>query len=153
MLLPKPPMKDSHFFLVASILMWLCSGMASDSLLDDYKFVETCDTSAYHLTSPKSSFPLHIDTLSFDPDFVDIKKWYDIGLKECNSYIELHGKELLTSAVSNALGHHPPRSKVNTCRGNELLYQATGLLVWAFGPISKCPPYSKCWFGLLTCGL
>ena len=33
-----------------------------------------------------------------------------------------------------------------------MLYELTGVLVWPFGPIDRCPTYSKCWFGLLTCG-
>jgi hypothetical protein len=147
------PMKFSRVLFLKYTVYWcFYGGVVADSLLDTQKFVETCDTSEYHLTSPDSAFPYHIDSLSFDPDFADVKKWYDIGLKECNNYLELHAKDLSTTPVSDPLTHHPPKAQVRTCRGNALMYQSTGLLVWAFGPISKCPPYSKCWFGFLTCG-
>lgn len=125
----------------------------STSLYDEYIFTETCDTSEYFVSSPATTFPNHIEKPSFDPDFVDIKKWYDVGLEECNRYLSTHAAELGGKPTSPPLSTKQPTRKVVTCRGNALVYQTTGLLVWAFGPVAKCPPYSKCWFGLLTCGM
>ena len=38
------------------------------------------------------------------------------------------------------------------CRGNRALFAFTGMMIWPFGPMHLCPTYSKCWFGLLSCG-
>ena len=46
----------------------------------------------------------------------------------------------------------PPPSIYSTGRGAPLLYGVTDTILWPFGPLGNCTTYSKCWFGLLSCG-
>lgn len=83
----------------------------------------------------------------------EIQAAYRAGKAECE-------KHLHSDAAFKTEGHAPyytdnsriPMGGQKQCRGRAALYDLTGMLVWPFGPIHDCPTYSKCWFGLLTCG-
>ena len=83
----------------------------------------------------------------------DIAKWYEIGKAECNAF-------LLSNSSSMGKNFPPPymvskdipAGGQTKCRGKDMLFALTGVIVWPFGPMETCPTYSKCWFGLLTCG-
>lgn len=89
----------------------------------------------------------------------EVRKWYEIGLKQCNEYLAAHREEYAAAKVSPTfvLAESISPSGFKECRGNELFYQQTGSIAWVFGPgmddsnSYSCPLHHECWFGVLTC--
>lgn len=78
--------------------------------------------------------------------------WYEKGLEECQAAYGNRSAGYLREKVGSPLMNVELRQRNNDCRGNAMLYQITGMLVWPFGPIDQCPTNSECWFGYLVCG-
>ena len=81
----------------------------------------------------------------------EIREWYDAGKKECeahmaNNKFSTEYTEPYTDVSRLDFGGQ------GKCRGVDMFYGITGMLVWPFGPKNECPTYKKCWIGLLTCG-
>lgn len=83
----------------------------------------------------------------------DIMEWYKKGKAECEAF-------LVSNISSLGTNFPPPYQEKNNikwdeqtkCRGRDMLHSLTGALIWPFGPSDACSTYSRCWFGLLTCG-
>lgn len=97
----------------------------------------------------------------------NILKYYNIGLQECNTYLDNHRDELDKGVGVSPIFVDPAKiqsSGYKECRGNGLLYKVTKSIPWLFGPgISHsnlqnetsgylCPINHNCWIGVLTCG-
>ena len=84
----------------------------------------------------------------------DFLRWYDEGLSACRTFLETDPfKDEKKKKMSPLFNNNPNEiATASSCRGNHMLYDTTGLIVWPFGPIGECETYSRCWFGLLTCG-
>lgn len=82
----------------------------------------------------------------------EILKAYEAGMKQCEKRLaeSVHFTEEHAAYYVDI--NRIPFAGQKLCRGTSLLYDLTGMLVWPFGPVDSCPTYSKCWFGLLTCG-
>ena len=84
---------------------------------------------------------------------MEMKEWYDRGKAECGAF-------LASNATSMKTNFPPPYQESrdipfqgqSKCRGRDMLYSLSGIVVWPFGPMGGCATYSNCWFGLLTCG-
>jgi hypothetical protein len=111
--------------------------------------VSNCNPAKYSQRSPQSVFP---PSYLEEPQLDDIQQWFKIGLNECQVHYEKQRKQYAIAKLGPPLSLDAPHDRNELCRGNEMVYQTTGLLVWPFGPISNCPTYSECWFGLLSCG-
>jgi hypothetical protein len=87
------------------------------------------------------------------PDSSEMKYWYDIGIRQCQSYLssaafDTASKEPMQQPIMwPAFSAHPRPG----CRGSSLLHHMTGMIPWVFGP-NNCSTYSACWLGVLTCG-
>ncbi len=121
-------------------------------------FNSSCDIHTINLghVTPPQSLPMNGDKNWLWASKSDIKNWYDQGLKECNEFLEknkesMGGEPGVKFAPYIDLGNIAGAGQTK-CRGRDTLYALTGTIVWPFGPYSSCPTYSKCWFGLLTCG-
>jgi hypothetical protein len=83
----------------------------------------------------------------------DIAKWYEIGMAECNAFLISNSSSMGTNfPPTYMIAKDIPSVGQIKCRGIDMLFALTGIIVWPFGPMESCPTYSKCWFGLLTCG-
>lgn len=83
----------------------------------------------------------------------DIAKWYEIGKAECNAFLISNSSSMGTNfPPTYMISKDIPPGGQTKCRGKDMLFALTGVIVWPFGPMENCPTYSKCWFGLLTCG-
>eukprot|EP01038_Epipyxis_sp_PR26KG_P014459 gene14459-19405_t len=136
------------------VALWACLLI----LGDEYNYKSSCDIHTngnygHKLTS--STLPSEIGSEDMSwlfPSLVDIKKYYEHGISECKKHLSNHSfthkyAEIYSdSATMKITGQ-------NLCRGAETLYALTGAIIYPFGPISTCPTYSNCWFGLLTCSL
>jgi hypothetical protein len=122
-------------------------------------FNPVCELAEYEVSYTNSSLPqdvafqtaLHqlIPPARAEQDFM---QWYERGMLECNTYLATNpfeDKQRMSPLFNDA---EKEVAKGDSCRGNKLLHDATGLLVWPFGPMGECETYSRCWFGLLTCG-
>lgn len=109
--------------------------------------------------TPKQTIPLHInDSLEdyrnnswLNIDLNDIETWYIKGKNECNNALQT-----MQSSFQGEHARFQSKSEGNyqkRCRGKKTLYDFSGMIIWTFGPINICPTYSKCWFGLLSCGI
>ena len=115
-------------------------------------FDDACDINDYAQTSPTSSLPDEVTPTTELPSEANIRKWYNIGLKDCISHYINYSLAYEDEITSPPILATYPSSRNTRCRGNALFYRVTGLLVWPFGPWEYCPTHSQCWFGLLTCG-
>lgn len=113
-------------------------------------FKKTCNLKEFSMTSPETILP-QISTKS-RPSDEDILLWYEKGLTECQANYQNKTSGYATEKVGPPLMNRQVNTRNNLCRGNAMLYQTTGLLVWPFGPIDQCSTNSECWFGFLTCG-
>ena len=101
----------------------------------------------------RGSLPQKVQTEWLRTSESDIMDWYKKGQAECEAF--------LSSNASSLGANYPPpyqeKSEIKydeqtKCRGRDMLYSLTGALVWPFGPYENCSTYTRCWFGLLTCG-
>lgn len=88
------------------------------------------------------------------PSEDEIKYWYEKAHTKC----QRSAQDKKSAAPVNIPPYYIDNSKYSLagqqiCRGRDTLFDMTGQTVWPFGPItSGCQTYSKCWFGLLSCG-
>jgi hypothetical protein len=84
----------------------------------------------------------------------EIEAAYTLAKQECQHYLSNYTIDTSTLPdyfPNPALFVGPNGQK--RCRGTPQLYQITGgILAWPFGPLTGCPTYRKCWYGVLTCG-
>jgi hypothetical protein len=113
-------------------------------------FKKSCDPSQFSMTSPETIIP-QVSTKS-RPSNEEILIWYEKGLQECKDASLNKSTGFLKDKVGPPLMNVELNRRNNDCRGNAMLYQITGLMVWPFGPIDQCPINSECWFGYLVCG-
>lgn len=86
------------------------------------------------------------------PSKEEIYEFYVRGKKECEAVLQndtILNEYFLNYPKLDCYGR--PNSQ-KACRGRGSFYDLTGLIAWPFGPYRACPSYSKCWFGVLTCG-
>lgn len=119
------------------------------------KFQPACDlheNARYGHQTPTKELPIKADTNWLFAENGDILEWYKSGKKECEAFLQKKSKFFSTEHNAYYTNSHtmPPASFL--CNGYHTLYDLTGMMVWAFGPYRSCPTYSKCWFGLLSCG-
>ena len=114
------------------------------------EFKKSCDPSKYSVTSPETILP-QLSTES-RPSDEEIMAWYEKGFEECQAAYGNRSVGYLKEKVGPPLMNVELRQRNNECRGNAMLHQITGMLVWPFGPIDQCPINSECWFGYLVCG-
>mmetsp|Transcript_8285 Transcript_8285/g.14035 ORF Transcript_8285/g.14035 Transcript_8285/m.14035 type:complete len:737 (-) Transcript_8285:117-2327(-) len=122
-------------------------------------FNPVCDLTEYERSYTNSSLPFAVpfdhmltELLPANNAKQDFLRWYDVGMKECNAFLATNpfqGKQKMSPLFNTG---NAGVATASSCRGNPMLYHHTGLLVWPFGPIKDCQTYSRCWFGLLTCG-
>jgi hypothetical protein len=122
-------------------------------------FSPACDLhSTASPNSPAStvstSLPIRATAETLYPSETEILHWYRKGEDEC--------KEFLRNATTTTADNQFPPFYTNqdnigqgigSCRGRNTLFSLAGVFIFPFGPIHICPTYSKCWFGLMTCGV
>lgn len=117
------------------------------------KFEPACDI---HINNPGRATPREHLPLKADPAWsyattATIEQWYRIGKKQCEMNLAGARSEL-------SFGHAPYYADANNipsnpqCRGRSALFDYSGMLLYPFGPYQACTTYSKCWFGVLSCG-
>ena len=137
------------------IALFLCTRAASSP---DVVFQSACD-----VHSPRNRSFVGTNYMGSLPDMAspgwlyasdaDIAKWYEIGLAECNAFLISNFSSMGTNfPPPYMVSKDIPSGGQNKCRGKDMLFALTGVIVWPFGPMESCPTYSKCWMGLLTCG-
>ena len=122
-------------------------------------FSPVCDFTEYAVSYTNSSLPRQVEYETMLREIVPVDhseelflQWYERGLSECKDYLATRPFDgnVRTSPIFNMA--KTDSAGATTCRGNRMLHEVTGLVVWPFGPIRECQTYSRCWFGLLTCG-
>ncbi len=91
------------------------------------------------------------------PPISEVNEYYNVAKIQCNKELELYraqfetiSKKGLPPIYSTEYEYKTPQNK---CRGNDLLFYVSGMMVYPFGPTDKvCTLYSTCWYGLLACG-
>lgn len=80
-----------------------------------------------------------------------IEEWYKKGKLECEMLLTNSKTELSTghAAYYTSADNIPATPQ---CRGRNTLYDYSGMILYPFGPYKECTTYSKCWFGVLSCG-
>jgi hypothetical protein len=116
----------------------------------EVEFKKSCDPSTFSMTSPETILP-QVSTKS-RPSNEEILMWYGKGLEECKAAYLNKSTGYQKEKVGPPLMNTELHGRNNECRGNAMLYQITGMLIWPFGPIDQCPINSECWFGYLACG-
>eukprot|EP01041_Mallomonas_annulata_P003094 gene3094-6076_t len=116
-----------------------------------YEFEKSCEIhdpeSKLGYVSPRTVLPSKAESTWLFASEDEIKKWYEIGKKECNAYLST---AKFGSDLPDPYGFGGGQRK---CRGTDMLYSLSGIILWPFGPVkSTCPTYSKCWYGVLSCG-
>ena len=114
-------------------------------------FDAACDVhspaATYGRLTPDDILPIRATTDWLFAKESEIEKWYKVGMEECQKHLAgIKFKDTLPHPYSFGGQQHK-------CRGRAMLHQVAGVITWPFGPIkSPCPTYSKCWFGILSCG-
>lgn len=101
--------------------------------------------------TPREHLLLNADPKWLYPSVSTIEEWYKIGKKEC---------EMSLPGAKNEMGsgHAAYYTDANNipstpqCRGRNTLLDYSGMILYPFGPYKECTTYSKCWFGVLSCG-
>ena len=120
-------------------------------LADKFPFEPACDihTNPNHGPStPDDVLPRKANLSWLYPSMSDIERYYEKGMEECKSalYYKKFDAYSLPGPFQFESGSHE-------CRGSAMLHRVSGKMAWVFGPLtSACDTYSKCWFGVLTCG-
>lgn len=104
-----------------------------------------------------NSLPIEATKQWLYPAVHEITSWYEKEKLNCESYMKRLLKQEKITAIKEISGineneNETIANKLTNCRGYKSLLRLTGKLVWPFGPYESCSTYSKCWFGLLTCG-
>jgi hypothetical protein len=136
------------------VILWILSLFAATSFEPHCNLHQVVNSEGIG-SRISSSLPTPATTNWLHPTQDEIISWYDKEKHKCESYLQRllkpekmkHNKEILEPDE-----HETNKKKLSSCRGYKSLLQQSGKLVWPFGPYETCPPYSKCWFGLLTCG-
>jgi hypothetical protein len=98
--------------------------------------IDASDRSTFGVPSPQSALPdrAHVhDLLDNESEF---REYYTRALLACNSKLDIVRKNPRSKDISEAAAD---------------LFHKIGILPWGFGP-DTCSLYTKCWFGILTCG-
>jgi hypothetical protein len=142
------------------ILLILLSVLIPCQSENPYAFKPACDLhdSKHGRETPNTMIfnPEPTDSSWFFATKEEILKYYKKGKAECEAFMA--DKESIKTYLHD--NHAPfytaagqlPYSGQSLCRGRASLYDLTGMTVWPFGPYKECKSYSKCWFGLLSCG-
>lgn len=139
---------------LTSLFMFIIHAEIILSSVEPY-FKQECDLHNRNSTlgnkTPPSLLPADglSDWLFDSPE--NIQKWYNIGKRECLDYISTTGKKTKKDFIN--LPDPYKFGGQRKCRGVDMLQSVSGMILWPFGPHNKeCPTYSKCWFGILSCG-
>jgi len=117
-------------------------------------FAANCDlrTSNPGRSTPDEVLPSKAENVWLHAFKSDISKWYEIGKAQCEAYLETARGHLASSGHASYFPEHKHPSSKLQCRGRNTLLDYSGTILWPFGPFQDCPTYSKCWFGILSCG-
>lgn len=118
-------------------------------------FQKACElherNSSLGLKTPKSLLPRDGSKEWLFESAEVIEKWYEKGKRECLEYLSTAGKKTKKDFVD--LPDPFKFGGQKKCRGVDMLQSVSGMILWPFGPYNySCPTYSKCWFGVLSCG-
>jgi hypothetical protein len=146
----------SIFLLICYLFSLVTSEESNKSI--EYNFQPFCNIhdKKFGRETPKDLLLNKAEKEWLFPTEEEIQKYYSIGKQECESF-------LANTTQSHPLlvyDHIPfyketrdnPLEGMKLCRGRGTVYDVTGMISWPFGPYRECPSYSKCWFGILTCG-
>jgi hypothetical protein len=119
----------------------------------------------YGLHTPPNTLPQPAKSSWLFASMKDIEKYYIQGKAQCESFLanEKVRKGYIRSDHAPVYPQPITGKGQLKCRGRDTLYSVTGKVLWPFGPgvtdslssnspHSECSTYSKCWFGLLSCG-
>jgi hypothetical protein len=138
------------------LLMWLVvsAQLIAIAWSTAASFDPLCDI---HVTNPgrrtpNSTMPIKATTKWLYSSIKDIEDWYTKAQGGCHDVVLGAVKELEVdghAAFFTDPNNIPPKTG---CRGRNTLFAFTGTALVPFGPYQECTTYSKCWFGLMTCG-
>lgn len=102
--------------------------------------------------SPETTTLLEADPSSgwLYPSKEELYRYYVEGKRKCFESLEAFNSSYV--GVHAGFDHSWSTHLQTHCRGNRALWDFSGMIVSPFGPMDRCPTYSKCWFGLLSCG-
>lgn len=145
------PLSLLYLFITVALII---GSSSNDSLYDMYNFRDSCDIHTInpgHQTPPTVLPQEATESWLFEP-IEEIQKWYEIGKQDCSAQWSL-------TNITFSQNHAPFYTDQTTysrpqirCRGRDTLLDFTGKVIIPFGPYKTCPTYSKCWFGLISCG-
>ena len=101
--------------------------------------------------TPSSILPSKADRLWLYEEVSEIENWVFKAKNDCQKHLSAAENELKSGHAE--FFTDPNNIPVKTqCRGRNTYFDYTGTILVPFGPYSECPTYSKCWFGLMSCG-
>lgn len=127
-------------------------------ITQSFKFESLCsihqNDKNYEVTR-KTSLPIEVNPNSswLYPTIDQIYEYYVKGKRECEKSLKNNKNYSNNLNDDNDIWNSNDIFRRDQCRGNRALYAFTGMMIWPFGPMHLCPTYSKCWFGLLSCGI
>jgi len=134
------------------VLATLCTAAAVFKDACDIHSASNDSSYVFKTPNPNTLLPPLAETGWLHPTLDEVQRHYDAAKAQCVEFQR-------TYSVHSPLPHPHPDMKTfgdrgqPLCRGTPQVFVLTGgIVVWPFGPIDDCPTYSKCWFGLLTCG-
>lgn len=109
--------------------------------------------------SPETTTLLEADSSSgwLYPSKEELYRYYVEGRRKCSELLEVFNSSSSDPGsryvgVHAGFNHSWPTQLQTHCRGNRALWDFSGMIISPFGPMDRCPTYSKCWFGLMSCG-
>jgi hypothetical protein len=102
--------------------------------------------------TPNTTLPFKATSKWLYSNAMKIEEFYKEAQRGCHEVVRGAVQELEAGGHADYFtdpNNLPPKTG---CRGRNTLFNFTGTALVPFGPYQECITYSKCWFGLMTCG-